>query len=182
MLKLSENPPCLCPWVENVTDLEGTWWVAHTKSRNEKALAFDFLRGGIGYFLPLYEKRRVSGRRMRRVLLPLFPSYVFFCGDGEARYFAMTTNRLCQTIRVVDQEELVRELSHLQRAVAGMADLDPFPEVAVGKRCRITAGPFRDVEGIVVRRNGATHVVLRVSMLARGALMRIDPSFLEVLD
>ena len=35
-------------------------------------------------------------------LMPLFPSYVFFSGDADARYRALATGRLCQVIRVAD--------------------------------------------------------------------------------
>ena len=139
MLKPSDNPPILCPWAEGTADLRGTWWVAHTKSRNEKAFAWDLLRSDIGYFLPLYEHVHVSGGRKRRVMMPLFPSYIFVCGDDEDHVKAMRTNRVCQTIRVVDQKELLSELQIIEKAVTGKAELDPYPHVAVGQTCRITS-------------------------------------------
>ena len=73
MLKVSENPPRMHPGAGTLTDLAGTWWVAHTKARSEKALAWDLLRRDIGYFLPLLGRVRFSGGRKRRVLMPLFP-------------------------------------------------------------------------------------------------------------
>ncbi len=94
MLKLSQNPPVLPPEVESVTQLSGRWWLAHTKSRCEKAFAWDLIDHSIGYFLPLIERVRISDGKKRRVLMPLFSSYVFFCGDEEDRYTAMTTSRL----------------------------------------------------------------------------------------
>ena len=33
MLRLSDNPAILTPEVQSVTELSGTWWVAHTKAR-----------------------------------------------------------------------------------------------------------------------------------------------------
>ena len=33
MLKLSDNPAILTPEVQSLTELSGTWWVAHTKAR-----------------------------------------------------------------------------------------------------------------------------------------------------
>ena len=181
MLKYTDNPPILSPWVQSLTELQGAWWVAHTKARNEKAFAWDCHAAGIGYFLPLYERRVVSGKRLRRVLLPLFPSYVFFCGDSVQRYEALTTNRLCQVIPVTGQEELIAELSHLEHALRGKAEFDPFPYAAVGQTCRITAGPFRGVEGVVVHRDGVTKIILRVSILSQGAMMKIDAGLLEPL-
>ena len=122
---------------------------------------------------------RVSGGRKRKVMAPLFPGYVFFCGDHDARYKAMATNRLCQTIEVREQETLLGELTFIERALVNKAVLDPYPYAAVGKRCRIKAGPFRDLEGVVIQRSKATKLVLQVSILGQGAAMEIEPELLE---
>lgn len=182
MLKVEENPPILSPLAETLTELPGRWWVAHTKSRFEKAFAWDLLRQGIGYFLPLVERVRVSGGKKRRVMAPLFPSYVFFCGDGEARYVAMTTNRLCQTLNVNEQAGLIAELAAIELALSGKAELDPYPFAAVGRRCRVKAGPFRGLEGVVVQRNSVSRLVLAVDILGQGAAMDIETDLLEPVD
>lgn len=182
MLKISETPPVLPPSVKRLADITGQWWVGHTKSRFEKVFAWDLLGRGIGYFLPLIERVRISGGKKRRVLAPLFPSYVFFCGSDEDRYEAMTTNRLCQTLEVHDQETIVRELLVIETALATKAELDPYPFAPVGRRCRVTAGAFRGVEGVVVRRNGTARLVLEVSMLGQGASLEIEADLLESAD
>jgi len=182
MLKLSDNPPMVSPEAETVTGLTGTWWVAHTKARFEKVFAWDLLDRGIGYFLPLVERVKVSGGRKRRVLMPLFPSYVFFCGSDEDRYTAMTTNRLCQAIDVVDQDELVGQLSAIEKALSGEAELDPYPFAVKGRRCRVIAGALRGIEGVVVQRSKRARLVLEVSILGQGAVMEIDADLLEPID
>jgi hypothetical protein len=78
MLKLSQNPAILTPEVDSLTELTGTWWVGYTKPRFEKAFARDLCSHGIGYFLPMREKVIFSGGRKRRLMVPLFTSYVFF--------------------------------------------------------------------------------------------------------
>lgn len=182
MLKLDENPPIVLPGIETLADLTGRWWVGHTKSRFEKAFAWDLLHRGIGYFLPMIERVYVSGGRKRRVMAPLFPSYVFFCGSDEDRHEAMTTNRLCQALEVRDQGELVRELVAIEKALAGKAELDPYPFAAVGERCRVAAGPFQGLEGVVVQRSEMARLVLEVSMLGQGAALEIDAALLESAD
>ena len=182
MLKLSENPPMLPPGVEGVEQLSGQWWVAHTKARFEKAFAWDLHHKGVGYFLPLVERVRASRGRKRRVLLPLFPSYVFFRGDSDSRALAMKTNRLCQTIEVRDQQTLTGELASIEKALAGKAALDPCPFARVGARCRVRSGPLEGIEGEVVRREKLVHVVLAVSILGQGALVKIEADFLEPVD
>ena len=182
MLKLSDNPPILSPLAECLEELTGRWWVAHTKSRCEKAFVFNLIDHGIGYFLPLIERVRISGGKKRQVLHPLFGGYVFFCGDDEDRYRAMTTNRLCSTIEVHDQEDLRAELTAIEKALTGKAQLDPYPTLAVGRRCRIRAGAFQGLEGVVVRRDKLTRIVLQVSILGQGVAMEIDADLLELLD
>jgi hypothetical protein len=179
MLRFEENPPTRTPTAASVVDLAGDWWVAHTRARFEKALAFDLLARGIGFYLPMVERVRMSGGRKRRLLLPLFPSYVFFCGDANARYAALATNRLCQAIAVTDREKFVGELVALERALASHAQLDLYPFAAVGRRCRVRVGPLQGIVGTVVRRDNETRLVLQVSMLGQGASLEIDTDLLE---
>jgi hypothetical protein len=182
MLKLSDNPPMLYPTVSALSELRGTWWVAHTKARNEKAFAWDLLGREIAYFLPMMQRVRFSGGRKRRGLMPLFPSYVFMNGDDNVRLPAMMTQRLCHVIAVPDQETLISELTSVERALAGQASFDPYPFAAVGKRCRVKTGPFEGIEGIVVMRTaGTTSLVLQVGILGCGAAMEIDPDLLEAV-
>ncbi len=93
------------------------WWIAHTRSRMEKAFARDLLHLNIDYFLPLTPQVRYSGGRKRKWLIPLFGGYVFFNGDDRARYRCMCTGRLCQTLAVPNQQELVGQLSAIEKAL-----------------------------------------------------------------
>lgn len=182
MLRISDTPPMLANDIDTLADITGQWWIAHTRSRFEKTFAWDLRSRGINYFLPLVERVRVSGGRKRRVVMPLFSSYVFFCGGESVRYEALATNRLCQVIKVHEQSKLVGELLAIEKALAGKVQLDPYPFAAVGRRCRITAGVFRGVEGVVIQRNGVTRLVLEVSMLGQGAALEIEADLIEPVN
>ncbi len=181
MLKPSDNPPILFP-DSGVLARPCRWWVAHTKARFEKSFAWDLHAKCIGYFLPLIDRVTISGGRKRHVMMPLFPSYVFFCGDEHARYTALTTGRLCRVIEITDQQGLIAELASVHRALEGKAILEPYLMAAVGERCRITAGPFEGLEGVVVRVNGTARLVLQVGILGQGASMEIDADLVEPVD
>ena len=94
MLKLEENPPTIWPSDTSIKDFQGTWWVAHTKSRNEKALAWQMQKKNISYFLPMTEKVYRKSRRVFRSMLPLFSGYIFFCGSEADRLEVLKTNRV----------------------------------------------------------------------------------------
>ena len=179
MLKLEDNPPILFPENAEISEIEGQWKVAHTKSRNEKALARALLTWNIPYFLPLIEKvTRRQGRRQKS-LLPLFSGYVFFCGNQEDRQKALTTNRIAQVIEVVDQSVLIRDLSQIQKALIQGGRLDLCPHLKSGMRCRVTSGAFVGLEGVLVRKNNLSRLLLQIEMLGQAAALEIDSDLLE---
>jgi len=183
VLKASENPPILFPEAQELAELAGTWWVAHTKPRQQKALAWDILRlAGGGYFLPMYEARRKSRGRTWKTILPLFPGYVFLCCDDDQRGAALKTNRIANLIPVPDQAQLVRELDAVKRLLESKAGIDPYPQLKRGKTCRIRSGPLAGLEGQIERRKGHLRFIVSVSILGQGAMVEIDADVLEPTD
>lgn len=183
MLTLSENPSILTPDVKSLTELRGTWWLAYTRPRFEKAFAWDLYSHGIGYFLPMYEKIIFSGGRNRHLMAPLFTSYVFFCGTEQDRYAAMRTNRLCHTINVADQQRFVQELADIEAALTSKSIIDAYPGLPVGSRCRVVSGPMKNIEGVIIeRKSPRARMVIEVTILTQGALIEIDADLLEPLE
>jgi Transcription termination factor nusG len=101
MLLLDENPPMVPEWVGPLAEIADDWWVAHTRSRAEKAFARELFAQKIAYFLPMRKHVMVWGGRRRSVLTPLFPSYVFFAGSAEDCQSARRTNRLAHVLPVL---------------------------------------------------------------------------------
>ncbi|HVT83360.1 MAG TPA: transcription termination/antitermination NusG family protein [Phycisphaerae bacterium] len=179
MLSLDENPPIMPAYAAGIDQLRGPWWVAHTKSRCEKAFAWDLHEQEISYFLPMSERTTFSGGRKRKGMTPLFPSYVFFCGDTEACWAAMRTNRLCQVLPVKDQGILVGELAQIHRILMHGEALQPFSGYPIGSKWRVRTGPLQGITGIVVEHKTPARLVLKVSMLGQGTSLDIDADLLE---
>ncbi len=182
MLKLSENPPIIWPDVESIRDFTGQWWVVHTRSRNEKALAHDLISKNISYFLPMSWKISRRSRRKVRSLLPLFGGYLFFCGQENQRVELLKTNRVANLIEVNNQQKLLNELIQINQALRAGVPLTPHNYIKTGQRCRIIAGPLIGMEGIVVRSKNAIRLVLQIDMLGQAASVEIDVDIMEVLD
>jgi len=182
LLKLSENPPIIWPQDKSVVDFTEQWWVVHTRSRNEKALAHDLIRHEVQYFLPMSWKVRKSSRRTIRSLLPLFSGYLFFCGSEDQRIRLLQTNRAAGLIEVVEQEQLVSELAQIERALRAGAPLVPDNYIEEGRKYRVVAGPLMGLTGIVIEKRNATRLVLQVDMLGQAASVEIDVDLLEVVE
>ncbi|MHC4425377.1 MAG: transcription termination/antitermination NusG family protein [Planctomycetota bacterium] len=179
---MSENPPIIWPEAESVRDFVGEWWVVHTKSRNEKALAHDLIRRKISYFLPMSWKVRRRSRRTIRSLLPLFGGYLFCCGEENERVELWRTDRVANLIEVKDQQRLLRELLQIEQALRAGAPLTPHKYLKAGQKCRVVAGPLLGLHGVVARTRGAARLVLQVDMLGQAASVEIDVDMIETVD
>jgi len=179
VLKSSSNPPVRSPDVASITALSGDWWVAHTKARFEKAFAWDLIAQKTPYLLPMIPKVTIWKGHRRKSMVPLFSSYVFFCGGPEERHRALATNRICQVIPVRDRKQFVRELAAIEKALDNGAAIEFYPFAAVGKRCRVARGPLEGLEGTVVQAMGKTRLVLHVSILGQCASLETSIEVLE---
>ena len=182
MLKIHENPPLVWPQSESIRLFAGLWWVAHTKSRNEKALAHDLMAKNISYFLPMTWKVRRQSHRTIKSLLPLFTGYLFFCGNEPQRIELLKTNRVANLLEVKDQDSLIKELVRFEQALHAGASLVPHKYIQKGQWCRVIAGPLLGLEGIVVQTRGDTRLVLQINMLGQAASVEIDMDMIEPIE
>lgn len=179
MLKMSDNPEIRSPLINSIAEADGTWWVGHTRARAEKAFAQDLLRKNIPYFLPMATRVRISGGRKRTTLIPLFTSYVFFCGTSHDRVAAFDTGRICNAIEVTSRDEFLGQMSRIEMAYDGGVALDLHPWAVVGQQVRVTEGPMAGVVGRISNRDDMTLLVLEISVLGQAAFVKIEPELLE---
>jgi transcriptional antiterminator RfaH len=111
--------------------------------------------------------------------VPLFPGYVFVFGSEEDRLSALKTNRLLTVQCVPDGEQLRKELMQFAELIAAGARLTRESRLVAGEHVRIKAGPFRDTEGVVLRRNGKTELLVSIDFLGQGASLEVDECMLE---
>ena len=182
MLKVNENPPLIWPQVESVQQFNGLWWVAHTKSRNEKALAQDLMAKNISYFLPMTWRVHRRSHRTIKALLPLFTGYLFFCGNEAERIELLKTNRVANLLEVKDQESLIHELVRFDQALRAGAPLTPHKYLNKGQWCRVIAGPLLGLEGIIVQTKGDMRLVLQINMLGQAASVEIGIDMVEPIE
>ncbi|MBE0537322.1 MAG: UpxY family transcription antiterminator [Phycisphaerae bacterium] len=182
MLKAEDNPPLIWPAEKSIRDFVGTWWVAHTKSRNEKALAWQMQNKDISYFLPMHWKVAKKKGRTFRSLLPLFTGYVFFCGSDDDRLEVLRTNRVAGLIPVHNPEALVSDLLPIEILLLQGAPLQPHKYIKAGTRCRVIAGALMGMEGIVFRTARQTRLVLQVDMLGQATSVEVESDYIELID
>lgn len=165
-------------------ELPGRWWVAHTKPRQEKALALDLRALDVFHYLPLYQhvtRSRNTGR-LSQSILPVFTGYLFFNATEERRELALKTNRIVNTLAVAAQSELVGQLRGIQQVIVAGSEFEQSRKIQVGSWARVVAGPLAGLEGVVCRQLARLRLALNVQMLGQAVMVEVAQDALEEID
>jgi transcriptional antiterminator RfaH len=153
---------------------EYPWWVAHVRSRQEKALVRYLEPLHVPFYLPFREQKRRRAGRTFRSYLPLFPGYVFLRGGEHDRVTALKSNLLVRVIPVPDQALLDAELAQLNALRESGASFYPCTPIEPGDPVRITDGPFRGYSGVVLRHKGGLRLIVTITMLRKAVLVELE--------
>lgn len=185
--------PCRGGGLGDLSALDAPLFVVHAKPRQEKVLAWELGRLGFGYFLPLIDRVRLSGRKRYVAREPVFPQYLFVVGDAEtdaretqAEVCGLPSDRIIRTIAVppAGQYRLRCELHAIDVALnSNQRIIDTVPYAVPGRVVQIAAGPLMGLRGKVMHRRdrqSQTSVLLTVEMMGnKGIEVEIPAEFLE---
>jgi transcription antitermination factor NusG len=157
-----------------------TWWALYTRSRQEKKLMRHLAPLGVPYYSPLVERRhRLRCGRIRKSYLPLFSNYVFVYGNTSHRRLAQETGCVSRWLPVPDPAGLTNDLRCIRRLIETGAPVTPEARIEPGMRVRIRSGAFAGFEGVVIRREKETRLLVAIAFLQRGASVVLDDCQLE---
>ena len=159
------------------------WWAIYTRSRQEKQLMRRLKEAGVGFYSPMIARRfRSPAGRVRVSHLPLFPNYVFLRGDNEARYQAVCTGNVSRCLEVDDVPQLVTDLRQIRDLIAIGEPLTPESRLEPGDRVRVKTGQFAGFEGLIMRRQQETRLIVDVRFMNQGASVLLEDCQLELLQ
>lgn len=162
-----------------VPEREGrNWWVVHTRPRQEKSLARQLLQKKVPFFLPVVGQRSFLRNRVVTAHIPLFSSYLFLLGNDKERLAALTTNRIVQTLPVVDQQQMWFDLDQIQRLIESGAPIRPEDQLVAGALVEIQSGPLAGLKGKILRTAAGKRFVVQVDFIQRGASVELDEQVL----
>ncbi|MCU0708981.1 MAG: antitermination protein NusG [Pirellula sp.] len=156
------------------------WWAMYTLPRFEKKLMRQLTELEIPFYGPTIGRRfRSPQGRIRTSYEPLFPNYVFVCGDEMARYHAVATGSVSRWLAVPHPNELITDLRQIHELILTDAPLAPEAKLEPGQRVRVRSGVFKGFEGTVLRRENEIRLLISVRYMGRGASVALDDCQLE---
>jgi transcription antitermination factor NusG len=162
--------------------LEHNWYVAYTWGRHEKYLAEQCKQHGITAFLPLYAVQRQWKKRRAKVLLPLFPSYVFVRMALAERFRVLALPGMVSLVSFQGLPAVVpdTQIEALRKAVT-LGRAEPCAYLQSGKRVRVTAGPLVGLEGIIQEVKSDVRVIVSFEWMSRSVSISLDATEVQPL-
>jgi transcription antitermination factor NusG len=159
------------------------WWAVYTRHQHEKAVANMLVAKGLEVFLPLYESLRHWKERKKKLLMPLFPGYLFVRESlgGPLQILTIPGTNMILTrgehLEVISDDEI----QTIWRATVDPSNIEPHPFLNSGERVRVTCGAMQGIEGILVRKKNLYRLVLSVEMLAQSVSIEVDARNVEAV-
>ena len=161
---------------------QASWYALYTRSRHEKRVDYELNKKGIETFLPLRSVVRHWSDRKKIVEEALFQGYLFVHIPLRERWTVLKTRGAVQLVGRSAADPLQvpeRELLAIKRFIEEEIQIDPFPYLKEGERVYIRSGPFKGVEGFVIRKDKHCRLVISLNLLMQSISIQIDQACVE---
>jgi transcriptional antiterminator RfaH len=139
--------------------------------------------GAVETFCPRVCTSKIVGGRVRKILTPLFPGYIFarFCNASAGRYVGSRPG-VVGLLRIGDRQAVIDpELIHQMRdSETARITADPNPTFVQGQQLIIREGPFAGMEAEYVSAlSGGQRALVFIEYLQQRVTLMAEPRVLR---
>lgn len=157
------------------------WYAVYTIPQHEKSALKQFAIREIESFLPTYETVRVWKNRQRmKLVLPLFPSYLFVHINLRERVKVLRSPGVLQIVGN-SREGIPLPNSEVEflRSDFCRQRIEPYRDLVIGEKIRIKSGVMQGIQGTLVRKSNSMRFVLTIESINQHAAIQVDAENLE---
>jgi transcription antitermination factor NusG len=156
------------------------WFVLFIRSNQEKKTAQRLAGCDVQYFLPSYRSVRKWADRRVTLEMPLFPGYIFVHLPFLERAKVLSLPNVVSFVGGRNSPSVVseEEINWIKMGIAHGNAL-PHPTLAAGDRVRIIAGALSGMQGILLRRQNNTRVVVCLDSISRSFVVEVNLDAIE---
>ncbi len=152
------------------------WRVLYVRPRYEKKVEQQLLDAAIEVFLPLHETIRQWSDRKKKVILPLFPGYLFVHVDEKERMAAFETPGVLKYVHFSGVLAEVRPdvIDSLKILVHGAPEIETTSDrLPLGSEIRIKYGPLAGMKGHLVEYRGNRKVAVVIEAIGQTVMVEV---------
>jgi transcription elongation factor/antiterminator RfaH len=157
---------------------ETQWFAIWTRSRQEKVAAAMLDTVGVQHFLPLRSELRQWSDRKRMVTVPLFSGYLFVRMNRQAdsRLRVLKTPGIAGFVGnstgplpIPDQQ-----IEDIRTVLTRRVECAVFSHLEEGERVRVMRGPLAGIEGILLRSNSNTRLLISIEVIHKSLAVNVS--------
>jgi transcriptional antiterminator RfaH len=155
------------------------WYVAQTLYHREKLAELHLRAQGFRPFFPQFRKTVRHARKLRQVVAPVFPGYLFVIFDPERDRWHSINGTLGVSRLLTALKRPIPVPAGVVEALIGAIDASSGcvvlgADLRAGQAVRVVAGPFAGGLGVLERLDGKGRVRLLLSIMGGQMPLKID--------
>ena len=157
------------------------WYAVYTVPQHEKSALKQLAIREVESFLPVYETVRVWKNRQRmKLILPLFPTYLFVRINSRERTKVLQSPGVLQIVGN-SREGVPLPDSEVEFLRSGFCRqrIEPYRDLVIGEKVRIKSGVMQGLQGTLVRKSNSMRFVLTLELINQHAAIQVDAEDLE---
>ena len=160
------------------------WYAVYVRSRQEKKVHQLFEEKGVESSLPLIKTTRQWSDRKKKVEVPLFRGYVFIRIDiRKDKFNILKTDGVVKFIGIGKNPSRIpdEQIHWVHMMVEESETVQSEKEIPIGQKVRVAAGPFKGIEGVVLRSGNRSRLVVFIESIMHAVSVEINPNYLDVI-
>lgn len=162
-----------------------SWYLVHTKPRQEAVAALNLQRQGYPCYLPMLTLDKLRRSRIATVTEPMFPRYLFVQLDSAPN--ARSWAPIRSTLGVTQLVHFGNRPARVDDALIGMIrerehSGPPAPGYQAGDKVVVTAGPFAGVEAIFESADAQRRCMILIEILSRPVPLSVPAAGLRSMS
>ncbi len=158
------------------------WYAVHTKSRHEDRVYSGLVQKAIQTFLPKIEVWSQRKDRRKKIMIPLFPGYLFvelLSLDNQTKLDVLKTFGVVRILGKPTGSEPIAvpddKIEAIQRIIQSRVEVQQIQYPRVGEPALIIDGPFQGIEGVVVSTDYQKELfVISIELLQRSVGIKLE--------
>lgn len=159
-----------------------SWYAVYTKSRCEDKVCQGLLQRNIEPFLPKIEVWSRRTDRKKKIHVPLFSGYLFVDLADLASDTRLTILKTPGVVKMLGKPRgndplpiPDAQIDAIRRLVDSKVEIQSCLYPRAGERARITNGPFKGIEGVVLETDLEKNLfVVSIDLLQRSVAIKLE--------
>lgn len=161
--------------MNNEDNNKKNWFALYTKPKHEFKAEEELNNLSIDSFLPKIIVKRKWKDRKKKIVTPLFTSYIFIHATEIERRYSLALQSIVKTVCFQGIPAVIpdEQIESIKIMVQNNDDIFITDNIVNGSKVKIIDGPFKDTIGVVINVNSENYLYVSLEILNRSISVKL---------